>query len=122
MVAAMPDVVLPVLDEAAALPWVLGRLPEGFRPIVVDNGSSDGSGELARSLGALVEAVEREAIGRAMAKASGKKVEAARLLGISRPTLDKKLAEYGLGTTRKRGLSDPGAEGEGGREPENTLS
>jgi glycosyltransferase involved in cell wall biosynthesis len=50
----MPDVVLPVLDEAAALPWVLARMPDGFRPLVVDNGSSDGSGQLASDLGARV--------------------------------------------------------------------
>jgi glycosyltransferase involved in cell wall biosynthesis len=50
----MPDVILPVLDEAAALPWVLGRMPAGFRPLVVDNGSSDGSGWIARELGATV--------------------------------------------------------------------
>ncbi len=50
----MPDVVLPVLNEAAALPWVLGRLPAGYRAIVADNGSTDGSGELASRLGALV--------------------------------------------------------------------
>jgi dTDP-L-rhamnose 4-epimerase len=48
------DVVLPVLDEAAALPWVLGRMPPGFRPLVVDNGSSDGSAEIALRLGARV--------------------------------------------------------------------
>jgi DNA-binding NtrC family response regulator len=58
----------------------------------------------AETLSALVERVEREAISRAMARAHGKKVEAAKLLDISRPTLDKKLAEYGLGTTRKRTL------------------
>ena len=50
----MPDVVLPVLDEREALPWVLGRMPAGYDPIVVDNGSTDGSGELAASLGARV--------------------------------------------------------------------
>jgi glycosyltransferase involved in cell wall biosynthesis len=50
----MPDVVLPVLDEANALPWVLGRIPVGFTPIVVDNGSSDGSGDVAAALGAIV--------------------------------------------------------------------
>ncbi len=50
----MPDVILPVLDEREALPWVLERMPEGYRPIVVDNGSTDGSGELAASLGARV--------------------------------------------------------------------
>src|SRR3954454_11694649 len=48
------DVILPVLDEREALPWVLRRLPEGFRPIVADNGSTDGSAELARALGARV--------------------------------------------------------------------
>ncbi len=51
---AMTDVILPVLDEAAAIPWVLGRMPDGFDPIVVDNGSSDGSGDIARRLGARV--------------------------------------------------------------------
>jgi len=50
----MVDVVLPCLDEAQALPWVLGRMPEWARAIVVDNGSTDGSPELAASLGAQV--------------------------------------------------------------------
>ncbi len=48
------DVVLPCLDEAAALPLVLGRMPSGFRPIVADNGSSDDSARIARRHGALV--------------------------------------------------------------------
>src|ERR1700760_1705077 len=48
------DVILPCLNEAPALPWILGRMPAGFRPIVVDNRSTDGSGEVARSLGATV--------------------------------------------------------------------
>jgi glycosyltransferase involved in cell wall biosynthesis len=48
------DVVLPVLDEREALPWVLSRMPAGYEPIVVDNGSRDGSGALAERLGARV--------------------------------------------------------------------
>jgi glycosyltransferase involved in cell wall biosynthesis len=48
------DVVLPCLDEAEALPWVLERIPPGWRAIVVDNGSSDGSPDIARALGAHV--------------------------------------------------------------------
>lgn len=52
--AATLDIVLPCLDEAAALPWVLGRIPSGARAIVVDNGSTDGSAALARALGATV--------------------------------------------------------------------
>jgi glycosyltransferase involved in cell wall biosynthesis len=50
----MPDVILPVLNEADALPWVLDRMPGGYDPLVVDNGSDDGSAELARRLGARV--------------------------------------------------------------------
>ena len=50
----MPEVILPVLNERQALPWVLERMPAGYVPIVVDNGSTDGSGELAASLGARV--------------------------------------------------------------------
>jgi glycosyltransferase involved in cell wall biosynthesis len=59
------DVVLPVLDEAAALPWVLGRVPGGYQPIVVDNGSTDGSPQLARRLGARVVAEPRRGFGAA---------------------------------------------------------
>jgi glycosyltransferase involved in cell wall biosynthesis len=50
----MPDVVLPVLDEAEAIPPVLARLPLGYEPIVVDNGSTDGSAKVALELGARV--------------------------------------------------------------------
>jgi glycosyltransferase involved in cell wall biosynthesis len=50
----VPDVVLPVLNEVDAIPWVLGRMPAGYTPIVVDNGSTDGSAEAARRLGARV--------------------------------------------------------------------
>ena len=50
----MPDVVLPVLDEAEAIPGVLARLPRGYEPIVVDNGSNDGSARVALNLGARV--------------------------------------------------------------------
>jgi glycosyltransferase involved in cell wall biosynthesis len=50
----VPDVVLPCLDEARALPWVLSRLPEGYRAVVADNGSSDGSAQVAEQYGARV--------------------------------------------------------------------
>src|SRR4051794_41239402 len=61
----MPDVVLPVLDEREALPWVLERMPAGYAPIVVDNGSADGSGELAAALGARVVREPRPGFGAA---------------------------------------------------------
>ncbi|WP_460497467.1 glycosyltransferase family 2 protein [Glycomyces tarimensis] len=63
--AAAVDVVLPVLNEREALPWVLERMPEGCRPIVVDNGSEDGSARLAAELGAEVVAESRRGFGAA---------------------------------------------------------
>ena len=57
MVGALPpevEVILPCLNEADALGWVLGRMPPWVRPIVVDNGSTDGSAEIARDHGAQV--------------------------------------------------------------------
>jgi glycosyltransferase involved in cell wall biosynthesis len=59
------DVVLPVLDEREALPGVLSALPPGYRAIVADNGSTDGSGELAERLGATVVREERRGFGAA---------------------------------------------------------
>jgi glycosyltransferase involved in cell wall biosynthesis len=59
------DVVLPVLDEREALPWVLERMPPGFAPIVVDNGSTDDSAGVARALGARVIAEPRRGFGAA---------------------------------------------------------
>lgn len=47
-------VVLPARDEAGALPGVLERVPEGYQVVVVDNGSTDGTAGVARSLGARV--------------------------------------------------------------------
>lgn len=61
----MIDVILPVLNEAESLPWVLGRMPTGYRPIVVDNGSTDGSGEVAGRLGATVVTEPRPGFGSA---------------------------------------------------------
>jgi glycosyltransferase involved in cell wall biosynthesis len=65
MVPGVVDVVLPALDEREALPWVLGRMPAGHRAIVVDNGSTDGSGAVARALGALVVHEQRRGFGAA---------------------------------------------------------
>ena len=59
------DVILPVLDEAAAIPQVLAAFPERYRPIVVDNGSEDGSDELAARLGAEVVDEPRRGFGAA---------------------------------------------------------
>ncbi|MGY4642880.1 glycosyltransferase family 2 protein [Cellulomonas sp. URHB0016] len=59
------DLVLPCLDEAPALAWLLPRVPPHVRAIVVDNGSSDGSAEVARAHGALVVREDRRGFGAA---------------------------------------------------------
>ncbi|WP_406442123.1 glycosyltransferase family 2 protein [Streptomyces sp. NBC_00631] len=65
--SAVPDVdvVLPCLNEAAALPWVLGRIPAGWRALVVDNGSTDGSADIALAHGATVVHEARRGFGAA---------------------------------------------------------
>ncbi|WP_354024564.1 glycosyltransferase family 2 protein [Conyzicola nivalis] len=63
--AARVDVVFPCLNEEGALPWILGRLPRGYRAIVVDNGSTDRSAEVAREHGALVVTEPRRGFGSA---------------------------------------------------------
>jgi glycosyltransferase involved in cell wall biosynthesis len=59
------DVIFPCLDEEEALPWLLGRLPEGYRAIVVDNGSTDRSADIARALGATVVSEPQRGFGAA---------------------------------------------------------
>jgi glycosyltransferase involved in cell wall biosynthesis len=50
----VPDVIIPVLNEAEAITAVVASMPPRYRPVVVDNGSTDGSGDLARAAGAAV--------------------------------------------------------------------
>jgi len=60
------DVVIPCRDEAPALPPLLAKLPPGFRALVVDNGSRDGTADVARRLGAVVVAEPRPGYGAAV--------------------------------------------------------
>jgi glycosyltransferase involved in cell wall biosynthesis len=62
---SMPDVVLPALNEAAAVPAVIGGLPPGYEPIVVDNGSNDGTADVARAHGARLVVEPRRGFGAA---------------------------------------------------------
>jgi glycosyltransferase involved in cell wall biosynthesis len=59
------DVVLPALDEEAALAWLLPRLPDGYRAVVVDNGSTDATAAVARRHGALVVSEAQRGFGSA---------------------------------------------------------
>jgi glycosyltransferase involved in cell wall biosynthesis len=59
------DVILPCLDEAEALPIVLAAMPAGFRALVVDNGSEDGSPDIALKFGAIIVPCEQKGYGAA---------------------------------------------------------
>jgi len=59
-------VIIPALNEAEALPQVLAELPrEVDEVLVVDNGSSDGTAEVARACGARVVCEPRRGYGSA---------------------------------------------------------
>jgi glycosyltransferase involved in cell wall biosynthesis len=77
---AQVDLVLPCLNEAGALPWVLSRVPRGYRAIVVDNGSDDGSVAVARAAGATV--IEERARGFGAAVAAGVDAATAPIVAI----------------------------------------
>ena len=61
----MGNVILPALDEARAVPGVLAGIPPSWIPIVVDNGSSDDTADVARRLGAVVVVEPRRGFGAA---------------------------------------------------------
>ena len=59
-------VVIPALNEAEALPHVLRAIPRSVRTVIVaDNGSTDGTADVARTLGATVVHEPTRGYGRA---------------------------------------------------------
>ncbi|WP_431237523.1 glycosyltransferase family 2 protein [Mycolicibacterium aichiense] len=66
----MPDcpvtVVLPCLNEADSLPTVLAAMPPGYRALVVDNNSTDGTAQVAEQHGADVVREARPGYGSAV--------------------------------------------------------
>jgi glycosyltransferase involved in cell wall biosynthesis len=60
------EIVLPCLDEAAALPSVLAALPRDWPVLVVDNGSTDGTADVALDWGARVVSEPRRGYGAAV--------------------------------------------------------
>jgi len=105
----VPDVIIPVLNEAAALPALLAAMPPGYRPIVVDNGSKRTTGELAAALGVSAPAASRhlsvlEHAGVVTSRREGQRV----LYGLVRDAVVEALAGFaaelaaGAGPARPR--------------------
>lgn len=66
MPESLVTVVLPCLNEAESLPAVLAAIPAGYRVLVVDNNSTDGTAEVARRHGAEVVSEGRPGYGSAV--------------------------------------------------------
>lgn len=62
----------------------------------------EGDEPLRRTLAERIARLERDAISEALREARGKKIRAAAMLGISRPTLDKKIEEFHLIVEKRR--------------------
>lgn len=60
------DLVLPCRDEGPALALLLPRVPAGINVVVVDNGSTDATAEIAHAHGAVVVAESRPGYGAAV--------------------------------------------------------
>ena len=87
----------------ASLALAAGELPVDAPqlPTAVRVGTGAPGATSSGSLGELIEQVERAAIASALRAAGFKKLHAAKALQISRPTLDKKIVQYGLKLARK---------------------
>ncbi len=90
---------LKLLGERLALVHADAQLHPLHLPPEIQAGSASPT---PSTLQERVARLERDAISEALRTAGGKKIVAARLLGISRPTLDKKIEDYGLTVSRRR--------------------
>ena len=87
---------LRLLAERIALVYPGQDVPSVRLPPEIQQGSL----ERPRSLDHMIARLEKEAVSEALREARGKKIRAAEILGISRPTLDKKIADYGITVER----------------------
>ena len=84
--------------ERLALLYAGAEVSALVLPPEVQQGPTEGLLTLAQR----VQRLERDAIAEALRTARGKKIKAAALLGISRPTLDKKIEDYQLVVEKRR--------------------
>lgn len=85
--------------ERLALLYPGGEVPALRLPPEVQEGAAASA---PKTLAQMISRLERDAIAEALREAKGKKIRAAAILGISRPTLDKKIGDYQLTVERAR--------------------
>jgi len=85
--------------ERLALLYAATEVPALKLPPEVQEG---GVPEAPKTLAQMIHRLERDAISEALREARGKKIKAAAILGISRPTLDKKIEDYQLIVEKRR--------------------
>ncbi len=85
--------------ERLAQLYAATEVPALKLPPEIQEGAASGP----RTLSQMIQRLERDAISEALREARGKKIKAAAILGISRPTLDKKIEDYQLVVEKRRG-------------------
>ena len=89
------------VSERLALLYSGKEVPALRLPPEIQEGP--GGAGTAKTLADMIARLERDAIAEALRATRGKKIKAASLLGISRPTLDKKIEDYHLVVEKRRG-------------------
>jgi DNA-binding NtrC family response regulator len=85
--------------ERLALLYAATEVPALKLPPEVQEGAAP---DTNKTLAQMIQRLERDAISEALREARGKKIKAAAILGISRPTLDKKIEDYQLVVDKRR--------------------
>ena len=92
---------LRLVAERLSLLYGGGEVTALHLPPEIQDGGTPEQGA-PQSLAERISRLERDAISEALRQANGKKIRAAAALGISRPTLDKKIDEFNLVVEKKR--------------------